>query len=186
MSKVGRKPINTQGVTIEVKGQEIHYKGQKATGVYILPVELGVEVKEGSLLVVAHKPQRASNKVLNNINRLWGLHHALLANNIKGAQSGFEKQVQITGLGYKAVPTGSKLVFHLGFAHKIDFEIPNGITIDVDSKTGQLLTIKGSDKVAVGAAASKIRSFKKTEPYKGTGIRFADEVIIRKAGKTSK
>ncbi len=185
MSKIGRKSIDTQGVQVEIKGQEVHYKGAKDSGTYILPAELSAKVEDGQLSIKGNKPEKAKSRVINSINRVWGLHRSLLANCIKGASVGFEKQLQITGLGYKAALSGNKLIFSLGYSHKIDYELPKGITVDID-KTGQSIKIKGSDKVTVGAVASDIRAMREVEPYKGTGIVFEGQVVHRKAGKTSK
>lgn len=176
MSKIGRKPINTKDVQIEVKGQAIHYKGKKASGLYELPPELSAHYSDSKLSLKSNKPVAETA-------RIWGLHRALLANKIKGATEGFEQKIIITGLGFKAVVSGKKLILSLGFSHKIDFELPEGITIDVD-KTGQILTVKGSDKELVGQVCSKICSQRPPEPYKGTGVKLEHKVLIRKAGKT--
>ena len=176
MSKIGRKPINTKDVEINIKDQEIHYKGKKSSGVYVLPSELTISKNDDSIVLKgdAHSA---------NINRIWGLHRALLANNIIGAQQGFEQKIIITGLGFKASLSGSKLIFSLGYSHKIDLELPKGITVEID-KTGQIVTVKGSDKMLVGQVCSYIRALRPPEPYKGTGIKLENEVILRKAGKT--
>jgi large subunit ribosomal protein L6 len=122
-------------------------------------------------------------KGVRTINNVWGLHRALLANKIQGAAQGFEKNLEINGLGYKAVPSGRKVVFTLGHSHKIDFELPEGVTLETD-KTGQKLSVKSVDKEVLGQVCSLIRALKPPEPYKGTGIKEAGEVITRKAGKT--
>jgi large subunit ribosomal protein L6 len=100
-----------------------------------------------------------------------------------GVESGFEQKVNIVGLGYKAQLTGKKLVFSLGYSHKIDYDLPNDVTVDVD-KTGQFLVFKSHDKSLLGGVCDDVRRFREPEPYKGTGIMRAEEVIIRKAGKT--
>ena len=182
MSKIGRKPIDISGVHVEVKGQDVHYKGAKSSGVYTLPASLSARVENGSLFVV---PQEKQNDLPVRIMKSeWGLHRALLANCIRGASTGFEKGIQITGLGYKASKSGDKkLLFSLGYSHKVDFDLPEGVSVDID-KTGQNVTVKAVDKELVGQVCSKIRSLRIPEPYKGTGIRVADEVVKRKAGKT--
>lgn len=182
MSKIGRKPIDIQGVQVEIKGQELHYKGKKASGVHVLPDFLKVDVKDNVLVITA---KNASDKSMSSreVNKEWGLNRALLFNKIKGAQAEFEKQVQITGLGFKAAVSGSKVVFSLGYSHKIDFNLPESVTLEVD-KSGQKLLFKSSNKELVGLVCSKVRSLRAPEPYKGTGIRVGDEVIVRKAGKT--
>jgi large subunit ribosomal protein L6 len=113
---------------------------------------------------------------------LWGLHRALLANKITGADKKFEKELRIVGLGFKAVAAGSKLQFTLGYSHKIDFELPKEVSIEID-KTGQILMARSADKEVLGHVCSKIRSLRLPEPYKGTGIQYATEKIRRKVGK---
>lgn len=176
MSKIGRKPIDRNNVQIELNGQEVSLKGKKGSKIHVLPAALKAELNDSQLKIVCE------NKTPEN-NVLWGLHRALLANELKGISDGFEQKVIINGLGFKATVTGSKIVFALGFSHKIELDIPQGITVETD-KPQQLITIKGVDKEAVGFFASKIRALRPVEPYKGTGIRTEGEVVLRKAGKT--
>lgn len=178
MSKIGRKPINIAGLQVEVKGRDVHYKGSNASGVYTLPDYLEAHV-DGDQLKLSVVKKFAKERF---VNRDWGLHRSLLANKILGASRGFERKLKINGLGYKATVSGKKVVFTLGFSHKIDFELPDGIVLETD-KTGQALTLKSADKELVGHVASMIRSLRPPEPYKGTGIKFVEEVILRKAGK---
>lgn len=178
MSKVGRKSINIADVLVEVKGNEVHYKGKLASGVYVLPEAIQAKIEDKSLLLNI-APSFSSDR---SANRQWGLHRSLLANAINGARSGFSRSLKINGLGYKAKVAGKNVEFTLGFSHKINFVLPEGITMEVD-RTGQLLTLKSSDKELVGHVASMIRSLRPPEPYKGTGIKFVEEVIKRKAGK---
>lgn len=181
MSKIGRKSIDISGIQVDVKGQEVHFKGAKNAGVYTLPVSLVARVENNILSLAPQEGQSGSSRFVKSD---WGLHRALLANKMQGASTGFEKNIQIIGLGYKATKSGDKkLVFALGYSHKIDFDIPDGVSVDID-KTGQKLIVKSVDKELVGHVCSKIRSLRKPEPYKGTGIRVGDEVIARKAGKT--
>ena len=175
MSKIGRKAIDISGVSVEVHGNLISYKGKKASGDYTLTDLLKAEIRDSQLLITA-------NRKTADTNRLWGLHRALLANKIIGARTGFEKQVRIVGLGFKAVAQGSKLQFSLGYSHKIDFDLPAAVTVELD-KTGQLLTCRSSDKEVLGLVCSEIRALRSPEPYKGTGIQYVGEVIRRKAGK---
>jgi large subunit ribosomal protein L6 len=175
MSKIGRKPIELNNVAVEVKGKEIKYKGKKASGVYTLPEELNAEVVNKTIKIIPAEKTP-------DLNRLWGLHRALLANAIKGADTGFEKQLRIVGLGFKAALMGDKLQCSLGFSHKIDFPLPKEVTVEID-KTGQLLTFKSVDKVLLGQVCSTVRALRPPEPYKGTGIQYVGEVILRKAGK---
>jgi large subunit ribosomal protein L6 len=178
MSKIGRRPIELGDVKIDVKGAEVHYKGRLNSGVYELPEEL-VPVIDGSTV----RLEPAREKRARDFNRIWGLHRALLANAIVGARDGFTKEIVITGLGYKAALAGSKVTFTLGYSHKIDFALPKGVTMEID-KTGQRLQLKSADKQVLGQVCSHIKSLRKTEPYKGTGIKLSTDVVLRKAGKT--
>ncbi len=181
MSKIGRKPIDITGVQVEIKGQEIHYKGPRSSGIHLLPEVLTAQVQDNTLILTAHKEGKIDRA--RELNSMWGLHRALLANEIAGARAEFEKKVEIIGLGYKAVKSGTKLVFSLGYSHKIDFAFPKDVAIDID-KTGQKLTLKSFDKQLLGQVCSTICSLRLPEPYKGTGIKLESEVIKRKAGKT--
>jgi len=178
MSKIGRKPIDAGNVQIDIKGNEVHFKGSKDSGVYILPKELKAEL-DGKMFKIV--PANSSLRK-RDINRVWGLHRALLANKLQGASVGFVRQLKINGLGYKAQVSGKKIVFSLGFSHKIDMELPDDVTLEVD-KSGQLLTFKSPSRELVGHVCSKIRALRPPEPYKGTGIKWVEEVIRRKAGK---
>lgn len=176
MSKIGRKPIDITGVQIQVTGSDVHFKGAKNTGTYTLPQELEAVVTGNQVLTL--NPKKKDRK----LNDVWGLHRALLANKINGARASFEKDVEIVGLGFKALKSGTKLVFSLGYSHKIDFELPEDVTVDID-KTGQKLAFKSSDKERLGLVCSQIRALRSPEPYKGTGIKLKAEVLLRKAGK---
>lgn len=176
MSKIGRKPIDIKGVKVDVKNRSLHYNGAKDSGVYELPEILDVEINGDVLKLVSNEKSR-------DVNRIWGLHRALLSNKIKGAQEEFLYKIQIVGLGYKAKQIGDKLEFSLGYSHKIDFDLPKEVTVTID-KSGQNLGFKSADKEKLGLVCSKVRSFRKPEPYKGTGIKFENEVLLRKAGKT--
>ena len=183
MSKIGRKSIDLNGIQVEVKGQDVLYKGPKASGTYVLPAGLKPVVEGGSLYIKPDLKQKNAPKNTRELNRIWGLHRALLSNAIKGAGQEFEKNIEINGLGFKAAQSGAKLVFSLGYTHKIDFEMPKRVSVVID-KTGQKLTFKSADRELVGHVCSKVRSLRLPEPYKGTGIKLATEEIIRKAGKT--
>ncbi len=177
MSKIGRKPIVFSSAKIEVAGSVVTVKGAKTTLTHELPQGFSVAVTNNSVLLTV------SDKDNREVRTLWGLHRALLANKIKGVEAGFEQKVKIVGLGFKAAATGRQMTFSLGYSHKMDYELPADIAVEID-KTGQLLTFKGTDKELLGKVCDTIRSFRKPEPYKGTGIMLEGEVIIRKAGKT--
>jgi len=180
MSKIGRKPIALAGVTIQLKGQKIEFKGPKASGEYTLPSSLEAQKKDDLLYITVKKDAQTGRK--QDINRVWGLHRALLANELAGSKQEFQVPMKIVGLGYKAVVTGKKIKFTLGYSHDIMFDLPAKVSAEVD-KTGQLLTIKSPDKQAAGLVYSEIRRLCPPEPYKGTGIRRVGEEILRKAGK---
>ncbi len=179
MSKIGRKPIAIGSVTVDVKGSEIHFKGKNNSGVYTLPESLRAELVDGMLWL---KPAEgvASSR---DLNRVWGMHRALLSNEIKGADVGFDKEIQITGLGYKAAQSGNNITFSLGYSHKIDFELPKEVSLKID-KSGQKLTFSSFDRQKLGQICGLVKALRKTEPYKGTGIKLSTDTVIRKAGKT--
>ena len=178
MSKIGRKPISLGDVQVQLQDRTVTYKGKKASGTHELPDFIMATVEDKSLKLDV--PEKLRNR---DTNRFWGLHRALLANAIQGAEAGFSKQMQINGLGFKAALSGSKVVFTIGYTHKIDLVLPKDVTLEID-KTGQLLTFKSPDRRMLGEICDKVRSFRPPEPYKGTGIKYVTEVIVRKAGKT--
>ena len=187
MSKIGRKPINIDGVKVEIKGHDVHYSGPKASGVYHLSPELNAHV-EGAQLFVTPVASRDGmlQKQLRNVYRAWGLHHALLANELTGAAKEFEKMLEINGLGYKAALADKKIILTLGYSHKIEKDVPAGITIEID-RSGQKVKVRSFDKILVGQFCSEIRRLREPEPYKGKGIKLQTEVIFRKsAGKGKK
>jgi large subunit ribosomal protein L6 len=179
MSKIGRKPIDIGSAKVEVKGHEVHYSGKKGSGTFILPSEMSAHLDGKKLALSFDKKDVPTAQA----NRIWGLNRALLANKINGCQQEFEKVIQITGLGFKAAVSGTKVVFSLGFSHKIDFVLPKDVSLEVD-KTGQRLTFRSPDKQLLGLTCSQVRALRPPEPYKGTGIKLETEIIARKAGKT--
>jgi large subunit ribosomal protein L6 len=187
MSKIGRKPIQLDGVKVEIKGHEVHYKGPKASGVYHLPSELNAQLTDTALYVTpAQNKDEMTQKQVSKVYREWGLHHALLSNELTGASKEFEKLLEINGLGYKAAAAGNKIVLTLGYSHKIEKDIPAGISIEID-KSGQKVKVRSFDKNLVGQFCSNIRKLREPEPYKGKGIKLQTEVIFRKtAGKGKK
>lgn len=175
MSKIGRRPIECGSVNVTVEGQRVNFKGPKDSGCYDLPEFLNAEVKDNALYISMPKLVQANKK-------FWGLHRALLSNRIKGASKEFEKQIKIIGLGFKAEVKGDSIRFSLGYSHKIDLNIPKGVTVESD-KSGQNLTVKSINPEVLGQFCATIRSLRKPEPYKGTGIRVANEYVVRKEGK---
>ncbi len=180
MSKIGRKPIDISGVQVEVEGHEVRYKGSANSGVYVLPEILSARVEDNRLFISAAKNLKELKR--REINRIWGLHRALLANDLQGAKVEFEKEIEIVGLGYKVILSGNKLVFSLGYSHKIDFEVPKDISFSIN-KSGQKLVGKSCNKELLGKICSKICDLRVPEPYKGTGVKLTSTQIIRKAIK---
>ncbi|CDK30498.1 50S ribosomal protein L6 [Candidatus Babela massiliensis] len=180
MSKIGRKPIDIGNTQVEVKDNKVYYKGKLAEGIHELPEILVADLKDKNLYLTPNP-----KKIVRDTNMFWGLHRALVANKIKGSDLGFEKVLRINGLGYKAVLTGSKIQFSLGYSHKIDFELPSEVKLEID-KSGQVLTFKSPHKDLLGQVCSNVRALRPPEPYKGTGIKYETEVILRKIGKKAK
>ena len=179
MSKIGKKPVEIpEGVEVKIEGLkeggfEVAVKGAK--GELKRKTHSLVRIKKEKNSIVfspAYSAKKAS--------ALWGTERSLIANMIKGVKDGFSKQLEIQGIGYKAELKGEELVLSLGFSYPIVFKVPEGIEVKVEKN---IITISGIDKQKVGQTAAKIRSFRKPEPYKGKGIRYVGEVIIRKAGK---
>lgn len=175
MSRIGKKPITVpKGVTIEVGAGTIAVKGPK--GELALQRTAGVDVSlEGTTLTVRAEDEERRTRAMQGTTR------ALLANMIEGVTKGYEKKLEIAGVGYEAELKGKTLVLKLGFNRPVRFPVPEGVTVEVPSVTS--LLVRGIDNQKVGAVAAQIRKLRKPEPYKGKGIKYADEVIKRKAGK---
>lgn len=179
MSRLGKLPIVIPaGVTVTPKATEVLFKGPKGEFTQPLPPHVKVNLDGGSLTVTANQPDSSSGR------SLWGLTRQLLNNAVTGVASGFVKKLELSGIGFKAAVEGKDLVLNLGFSHQVHFAIPAGITIAVEKNN--LVTVSGVSKQQVGQVAAEIRSLKKPEPYKGKGIKYADETIRRKAGKVVK
>jgi len=177
MSRIGKKPIKIPpGVEVEISGEEVKevkVKGPKGELSRSLPSELDVEKKEDFLWVRARINTRRAKA-------LWGLMRTLIANMITGVVEGFEKKLEIEGIGYKATLVGEDLELKIGFTHPVRIKKPEGIQFSVEKN---VITVSGIDKEKVSQIAAKIRSIRPPEPYKGKGIRYQGEVIRRKAGK---
>lgn len=176
MSRIGKKirPI-PQGVSVEVKDNTIVVKGPKGELKQALVAGITVEVKDN----VAEVKIKEGN---DSLRALWGTYSSLLGNMIKGVSEGFKKQLEVNGVGYKVSLKGKDLFLELGFSHPIDFKAEDGIAFSVEKN---LITVEGIDKKMVGEVAAQIRKLRKPEPYKGKGIKYVDEIIRRKAGKTA-
>jgi large subunit ribosomal protein L6 len=179
MSRIGRAPIPVpSGVEVTIADQHITVKGPKGTLERDLPGAITVQSDDGTLLV-----QRPNDERQNRA--LHGLTRALVNNMVVGVTDGFTKELDIVGVGYRATAKGNdKLELALGFSHPVNIQAPDGITFDVPSPTH--VSVKGIDKELVGQVAANIRKLRKPEPYKGKGVRYSDEYVARKAGKTGK
>lgn len=175
MSRIGRKPISLPaGVKVTVDGNTVTVQGSKGTLVQAIPDEITVSQEDNQILV-----QRASDDKKQRA--YHGLSRALIANMVEGVTNGFEKKLELVGVGYRAQMQGKKLVISIGFSHPVEVDAPEGIEFEVPAPTK--ITIKGIDKQLVGNTAAHIRAIRKPEPYKGKGIKYENEVIRRKAGK---
>ena len=179
MSRIGKQPIEVpSGVTVEITASDIKVKGSKGELSRVVHPRIKVE-QEGTTLLVKRQSDSKEDKSLH------GLFRSLIANMVEGVSKGYEKKLQVIGVGYKFKPSGSKITLNLGFSHPIDFTAKEGVTFEADPEEKDILIVKGIDKEAVGEAAAKVRSFRPPEPYKGKGIRYADEYVERKAGKAA-
>jgi len=178
MSRIGRLPITVPaGVTIDLDGQKITVKGPKGELAHVVPEPIEVKLEDGQLLVTRPDDERDSRS-------LHGLTRTLISNNIVGVTEGYSKGLEVVGTGYRVAAKGASVEFALGFSHPVTFDPPAGITFTVEGNTK--LTVSGIDKQAVGEVAAQIRKLRKPEPYKGKGVRYAGEVVRRKAGKSGK
>ncbi len=178
MSRIGRMPIAIPaGVTVEVaENNKVTVKGPKGTLERVLAPEMEIKV-EGAEVVVTRPND------LKRMKSLHGLTRTLINNMVVGVTSGYEKKLEVNGVGYRASKAGKKLTLNLGFSHPVEMEDPEGIEAVVE---GNVITVKGIDKEKVGQYAAEIRDKRRPEPYKGKGIKYADETIRRKVGKTGK
>lgn len=174
MSRIGKQPIVIpSGVTVKIDGNLILVKGPKGELKKEIPAEIQVALKDNQIVL---RPAKETKKT----SALWGLSRALLANLIEGVTRGFEKKLEIEGIGYKMMLQGRDLILSLGFSHPVQFKTPAGIDFKVEKN---VIEISGIDKELVAQTAANIRALKKPEPYKGKGIHYVGEVIRRKAGK---
>ena len=178
MSRIGRMPISIQaGVTVELaENNQVTVKGPKGTLSRVLPSEMEIKV-EGSEVTVTRPND------LKKMKSLHGLTRTLIHNMVVGVTDGFTKELEVNGVGYRASKAGKKLTLNLGYSHPVEMIDPEGLEAVVD---GNKIIVKGIDKEKVGQYAAEIRDKRRPEPYKGKGIKYADEVIRRKVGKTGK
>jgi len=175
MSRVAKNPIPLpSGVAAEIGGESVVIKGKRGTMSRSLSPLVGVTLSEGALAIAPRSETKAANMMA-------GTYRALLANMVLGVSRGFQRKLEINGVGYRAQVQGKSLNLTLGYSHPIKLEIPEGITIRTPSVTEVL--VEGNDKQQVGQVAANIRAFRPPEPYKGKGIKYSDEVILRKEAK---
>jgi large subunit ribosomal protein L6 len=178
MSRIGKKPIALpKGVKVEIKDGFVTVQGQK--GALQRPLLEGVVLDITSEVITLTRTSEDKRS-----KSYHGLMRTLVANMVEGVSKGYEKKLEIVGIGYRSELKGDSLVLYLGYSHPIDFSLPQGISAEVEKQT--LVTIKGIDKELVGQVAAKIRDLRKPDPYKGKGVKYAGEIIRKKAGKTGK
>ena len=175
MSRVGKKPVAVpSGVTASVTGQTVKMKGAKGELSFLVPEEVTVAMENGAVSVAPRDQSKSARAK-------WGMSRAQVQSLVDGVTKGFEKRLEISGVGYRAQVAGKVLKLSLGYSHDIDYQIPAGITITTPKPTE--IVIAGIDKQKVGQTAAEIREYRGPEPYKGKGVKYADEFIFRKEGK---
>ena len=176
MSRIGRKPIKVpSNVKVAIEGQTVKVEGPKGKLAHTAPQSLKVSHSDGQLVV-----SRAGDH--RSVRALHGLTRSLLSNMVQGVTAGFEKKLEIVGIGYRAQLQGRNLQLALGYSHPVLFPIPEGIQAEVDRQV--VITLRGADKALVGQVAANVRALRPPEPYKGKGIKYVDETIRRKVGKS--
>ena len=189
MSRIGKKPVVLpNGVTAELTAGTLTIKGPKGSLSQDVHPKVMVSVAENEVLVDVAKKEDKKEKAL------WGLFRALVQNMVDGVTTGYTKSLDVVGVGFKAESKGKSIGLSLGFSHPIDFPLPDGIEVKMEKDPSKItitqyqttITLSGIDKQLVGQVAANIRSLKEPEPYKGKGIRYSDETILRKAGKVMK
>jgi large subunit ribosomal protein L6 len=175
MSRIGKKAVAIpSGVTASVEGQTVKMKGPKGALELVLPAEVSAKLDKGSIQV---DPRNETKRARS----MWGTSRTLVSNLVTGVTKGFEKKLEITGVGYRAAVQGKNLQIALGYSHDVVYPIPTGIAIVTPKPTEVVIT--GIDRQQVGQVAAEIRGFRKPEPYKGKGVKYAGEYIFRKEGK---
>ena len=175
MSRIGKKPVAlTKGVSATLSGQTIEVKGPKGTRSFTATDDVTLTLENDTVKVA---PRGTSKRARQQ----WGMARSMVENLVTGVTSGFKKELEIQGVGYRAAMAGNILKLSLGYSHEVNFEVPKGVTVATPKQTE--ITIEGIDQQLVGQVAANIRDWKRPEPYKGKGIRYKDEFIFRKEGK---
>jgi large subunit ribosomal protein L6 len=175
MSRIGKRPVELPGgVTAAVSGQTVEVKGPKGARAFTATDDVTIAVEEGAVTI---RPRGTSKRARQQ----WGMSRTQVANLVEGVTTGFKREMEITGVGYRAAVQGKVLKLSLGYSHDVDFQIPAGVTITTPKPTE--IVVEGIDQQVVGQVAANIREWRKPEPYKGKGIRYKGEFIFRKEGK---
>jgi large subunit ribosomal protein L6 len=175
MSRIGKKPVPIpSGVKVQVEGSLVRAEGPRGKLSQPMPAGLRATVDGGKVTIAREGEDR-------KMRALHGLARALIANMVSGVKDGFEKKLEIVGIGYRAQTQGRNIQISLGYSHPVIFPLPEGITAEIDKQTA--ITLRGADKSLLGQTAARLRALRKPDPYKGKGIKYADEVIRRKVGK---
>ena len=175
MSRIGLKPVIVpEGVTLDVQGQDVKAKGSKGELSVRIHDDVSVKLEDGQVILAPRSNALFSRKI-------WPTMRTLVSNIVVGVTEGYSKKLEIHGVGLRGNMQGNTLVMQLGYSHEVRYDVPDGVKVDVEEQTK--ITVSGIDKQLVGQVAANIREFKRPEPYKGKGIRYADEYIMRKEGK---
>ncbi len=177
MSRIGKQPVNIpSGVEVQLDGDVLVFKKGSVQKKLDTRGNVDVKIEDGNIVFASKSDDRKDRA-------FWGTYRSLAQNVIVGLTQGFEKKLEINGVGYRAAVKGNVLELQLGFSHPVNYEFPKDLQVTVEKN---IVTIKGADKQVVGQVAAEVRAFRPPEPYKGKGVKYSDEVIIRKAGKTAK
>ncbi len=175
MSRIGKKPVAIpEGVTATVEGRTVTAKGPKGELQFVVNKEVLVKMEDGSIVF---DPRDQTKDARSK----WGMSRTMVSNIMEGVKEGFEKKLEINGVGYRAAMQGSNVQLSLGFSHEVVYKVPEGVTVACPKPTE--LVVTGIDKQKVGQVAAELRSYRPPEPYKGKGVKYADETIFRKEGK---
>jgi len=175
MSRIGKKPVEVpSGVTLTLTGQKVAVKGPKGELAFTLPDAVQASFEDNALTIIPSGDDKTSSA-------MWGMSRTMVANLIEGVSTGFKKELELRGVGYRAQMKGNTLTMQLGFSHDINYDAPEGVTIAAPKPTQ--IVVEGIDKQKVGQVAAEIRSYRKPEPYKGKGVRYVGEYVRSKEGK---